>query len=198
MHTCGSASRHPTPCGLAERHIALAAGRPRISVRDLHAVANTPAGPMETCSLIRFHRPRPSPNRRRVGPCITLFEAWSPFTHVRACMLAKSPIQPSTPKASATFVDLDGNTIRNCPGAPPSQPSPLVTAANYATLGFSGGIVPKTTVTHTPNTCHLTIPIVNATTYTLCNNLLDQNYQILNISASSFAATTCTTAPRLR
>ncbi len=71
-----------------------------------------------------------------------------------------------------------------------------MTAANYATLGFNGGVVPKATVTHTPNTCHLTItPIVNATTYTLCNNLLDQNYQILNISASSFAATTCPTAP---
>jgi len=71
-----------------------------------------------------------------------------------------------------------------------------VTAANYATLGFNGGIVPKATVAHTPNTCHLTItPIVNATTYTLCNNLLDQNYQILDIAASSFAATTCATAP---
>jgi len=84
----------------------------------LHAVANTPAGPMETCSLIRFHRLRPSPRLRRVGPRIRLFEACSPFTHVTACMLAKSPMRPSTPKASATFVDLDGNTIRNCPGGP--------------------------------------------------------------------------------
>jgi hypothetical protein len=63
-----------------------------------------PAGPMETCSFVRSHRLRPSPNRRRVGPCITLFEACSAFTQVAACMLAESPMRPSTPKASGSFV----------------------------------------------------------------------------------------------
>jgi hypothetical protein len=72
----------------------------------------------------------------------------------------------------ATFVDMGGNDIRNCQGP---SPRPFVTPANYATLGFNGGIVPKATVTHTPNTCHLTItPMVNAMAYALCNNLLDQ------------------------
>jgi hypothetical protein len=52
-------------------------------------------------SLVRFHSLRPSPNRRRVGPCITLFEACSAFTHVTACLLTESPMRPSTPKASA-------------------------------------------------------------------------------------------------
>ena len=33
---------------------------------------------------------------------VTLFEACSAFTHVTACMLAKSPMRPSTPKASVT------------------------------------------------------------------------------------------------
>src|ERR1700693_1821985 len=52
-------------------------------------------------SLVRFHQLRPSPKPGRVGSCITLFEACSAFTHVTACMLAKSPMRPSTPKASA-------------------------------------------------------------------------------------------------
>jgi hypothetical protein len=90
----------------------------------------------------------------------------------------------------ATYVDLGGNTIRNCPGGPPC---PLVTAANYATLGFNGGIIPKATVTHTPNTCVDTLGTVATTV--LCNSLLDQNYQILNITASSNAVTTCATPP---
>jgi len=68
---------------------------------SLHAVATIPAGAMETCSLMRFHRLRPSPCIRWVGSCINLFEACSAFTHVTACMLAESPLRPSTPKASA-------------------------------------------------------------------------------------------------
>ncbi len=42
-------------------------------------------------SLILDQRLRPSPNIRRVGSHIVLFEACSAFTHVPACMLAKSP-----------------------------------------------------------------------------------------------------------
>jgi hypothetical protein len=92
--------------------------------------------------------------------------------------------------SNALFVDLGGNTFRNCTG---TLPCPAVTVAQYATLGFNGGIVPKATVTHTPNTCTDTLGTVVSTL--LCNSLLDQNYQILNITASSNASTTCATAP---
>lgn len=34
---------------------------------------------------------RPSPLFKRIGSCITLFEACSTFTQVPACVLAKSP-----------------------------------------------------------------------------------------------------------
>ena len=42
-------------------------------------------------NVVRFHQLRPSLEPGRVGSCITLFEACSAFTHVTACMLAKSP-----------------------------------------------------------------------------------------------------------
>ncbi len=60
----------------------------------LPAVANTPAGRIEPCSLLHFHPHRPSPKPGRVGSCISLFEACSAFTHVTACTLAKSPSDP--------------------------------------------------------------------------------------------------------
>jgi len=47
---------------------------------------------------IVFGLPRASGS---VGSCINLFEACSAFTHITACMLAESPMRPSTPKASA-------------------------------------------------------------------------------------------------
>jgi hypothetical protein len=43
------------------------------------------------CSLVRFHPLRPSHEPGRVGSCIVGFGACSAFTHVTACMLAKSP-----------------------------------------------------------------------------------------------------------
>ena len=42
-------------------------------------------------SLIYSNSQRPSPLFKRVGSCITLFEACSTFTHVPACVLAESP-----------------------------------------------------------------------------------------------------------
>ena len=124
--------RHPSQPGpsLASCqlvHTAITAGTSRVATGPLclHAVANTPAGPMETCSLRRFHRLRPSPNRRRVSPCITLFEACSAFTHVTACMLAESPMRPSTPKASAA-----------------SLPPPLLRLLPGGTNQFPGGFTP--------------------------------------------------------
>jgi Putative transposase len=71
----------------------------------------------------RLHRLRPSPNRRRVGPCIVIFEACSAFTHVTACMLTESPTRPSTPKASAA-----------------SLPPPLLRLLPGGTNQFPGGI----------------------------------------------------------
>jgi hypothetical protein len=53
------------------------------------------------CSLVRFHQLRPSPKPGRVGSCITVFGACSAFTKVTACMLARSPLRPSAPEASA-------------------------------------------------------------------------------------------------
>ena len=108
LHRYYEPLRHPSQPGLSLTscqliHTAITAGTSRVATGPLclHAFANTPAGPMETCSLVQCHRLRPSPNRRRVGPCITLFEACSAFTHVTACMLTESPMRPSTPKASA-------------------------------------------------------------------------------------------------
>jgi hypothetical protein len=67
-----------------------------------------------TCSLIRFHSLRPSPNSGRVGSCISLFEACSAFTLVTACMLTESSMRPSTPKASAA--SLPPPLLRLLPG----------------------------------------------------------------------------------
>src|SRR5580692_4202823 len=108
LHQYYELLRHPSRPGLSLASCqliptAISAGTSRVAPDPLclPAVAHTPAGPMETDSLVPFHRLRPSPNRRRVGPCITLFEACSAFTHVTACMLTESPMRPSTPKASA-------------------------------------------------------------------------------------------------
>ena len=108
LHRYHEPLRHPIRPGLSLTscqliHTAITAGTSRVAYGPLclHAVANTPAGSMETNSLIPFHRLRPSPNRRRVGSCVVGFGACSAFTHVTACMLAESPMRPSTPKASA-------------------------------------------------------------------------------------------------
>src|SRR5215469_3265626 len=100
--------RHPsrpglslTSCQLIRTTITAGTSRVAYSPLCLHAVAITPAGLMETCSLVRFHQLRPSPKPGRVGSCVSRFEACSAFTHVTACMLAESPLRPSAPEASA-------------------------------------------------------------------------------------------------
>ena len=122
--------RHPkrpslslTSCQLI--HTAITAGTSRVAYGPLclHAVANTPAGRLEFCSLERFHSLRPSPKPGRVGSCITLFEACSAFTHVTACMLAKSPMRPSPPKASAA--SLPPLLLRLLPGGTNQLPRGL-------------------------------------------------------------------------
>jgi len=55
-----------------------------------HAVATTPAGSLDGVARL-VQRSQPSPSYRRIGSCIRLFEVCSAFTHVTACVLAKSP-----------------------------------------------------------------------------------------------------------
>jgi hypothetical protein len=98
LHRYYEPLRHPSRPGrsLTSRQLirtTITAGTSRVAYGPLclHAVANTPAGRMEFCSLVPFHSLRPSPKPGRVGSCISLFEACSAFTHVTACTLAKSP-----------------------------------------------------------------------------------------------------------
>jgi hypothetical protein len=113
--------RHPTPPGLSLTGVQLGFTRThrmgfpvlhRLSVYT-HAVATTPAGPLDGVAHLVQRWP-PSPLRRRVGSCISTFEACSAFTHVTACVLAKSPkvtrgievfqrkSLPSSPASTAT------------------------------------------------------------------------------------------------
>jgi len=154
LHRYNEPLRHPSPPGLSLTscqliHTAITAGTSRVATGPLclHAVANTPAGRMEACSLVRFHRLRPSPNRRRVGPCITLFEACSAFTHVTACMLTESPMRPSPPKASAA--SLPPLLLRLLPGGTNQLPGglslPLRTSAFSRRTPISALPGPSTT-----------------------------------------------------
>jgi hypothetical protein len=88
------------------------------------------------CSLVRFHQLRPSPKPGRVGSCISLFEACSAFTHVTACMLAESPMRPSSPKASAA--SLPPPLLRLLPGG-----------ANQFPGGFNSRCGPPPFTAHT-------------------------------------------------
>src|SRR5271163_660246 len=136
LHQYYEPLRHPRQPGLALAscqliHTAITAGTSRVASDPLclHAGATTPAGPMETCSLIHSHRLRPSPNRRRVGPCIVGFEACSAFTHVTACMLTESPMRPSTPKASAA--SLPPLLLRLLPGGANQFPGGYTAAVDH-------------------------------------------------------------------
>lgn len=70
----------------------------------IHAVATTPAGPLDDVARL-VQRCQSSPMCWRVDSCIAYFEACSAFTHVTACVLAKSPkVTPLHRSASAEFV----------------------------------------------------------------------------------------------
>src|SRR5208283_765211 len=121
LHRYYEPLRHPKRPGLSLAnfqliHTAITAGTSRVvyGPHCLHAVANTPAGLMEFIRSYDFHQLRPSPNSGRVGSCISLFEACSAFTHVTACMLAESPMRPSTSKSSAA--SLPPPRLRLLPG----------------------------------------------------------------------------------
>jgi hypothetical protein len=142
LHQYFEPLRHPSQPGLSLTscqliHTAITAGTSRVASGPLclHAVATTSAGPMETCSLVHSHRLRPSPNRRRVGPCIAIFEACSAFTHVTACMLTESPTRPSTPKASAA--SLPPPLLRLLPGGTNQFPGGISLSLPLRTITFS-------------------------------------------------------------
>lgn len=100
-----------------------------------------------------------------------------------------------TGPVGAKFFDLGGNKIRHSVSGVIAD----VTPAQYSTLGFTGGIVPKATVTHTPNTCYAITGNLLATAQNLCTFTNDQNYQIVNVTAQSGgttpAASACATPP---
>ncbi len=131
--------RHPKRPGLSLAscqliRIATTAGVSRVASDPhyLHAGATTPAGPRGTGSLVPPPRLRPSPNLRRVGSCIVLFEACSAFTHVTAYRLAKSPVRPSTPEASAAL--LPPLLLRLLPGGTNQLPGGIFTRCGSAPL----------------------------------------------------------------
>ena len=67
-----------------------------------HTCRHQYPGGITGCTFRSLHlRQRPSLYFRQVGFRITLFEACSVFTHITACMFAKSLSEPSTPEASA-------------------------------------------------------------------------------------------------
>ena len=70
----------------------------------LHAVATTPAGPMELIRSLLLHQLRPSPDYSWVGSCIISFVACSAFPHVTTCRLAKSPYATLYTGGSGGFV----------------------------------------------------------------------------------------------
>ncbi len=89
--------RHPNRPGLSLTscqliHTAITVGTSRVVYGPLcrHAVASYPGRMDGICSLVLFHRLRPSPKPRRVGSCVNLFEACSAFTYVTACLLVES------------------------------------------------------------------------------------------------------------
>lgn len=98
--------------------------------------------------------------------------------------------------AGANFVSVGGNRFQNCVLGPTCT---TITAANYATQAFAGGIVSKSTETHSPNTCYAVTGNLLATAQNLCTILMDQNYQLLNITAQSGGTTptnsACAAAP---
>ena len=68
----------------------------------MHAIATTPAGPLGARVVRLPQRQRPSPKLRRVGSCITLFEACSAFYGLFPVMRCTSPI-PLWNRGQAAF-----------------------------------------------------------------------------------------------
>ena len=103
--------RHPIRPGLALASCqliptAITAGASRVAPDPLcrHAVATTPAGPMEPIRSLLSHQLRPSPDYSWVGSCINSFEACLAFTRVTTCRLTKSPYATLYTGGSGGFV----------------------------------------------------------------------------------------------
>lgn len=93
-----------------------------------------------TDSLVFSPQRRPSPNLRRVGSCIALFEACSAFTHVTACMLARSPsatLYTGGFSRFVTFTTAPAATGRSDP-VPGRDFHPLLTSAFHGALRNAG------------------------------------------------------------
>jgi len=106
-------------------------------------------------SLVPFHRLRPSPENRRVGSCISRFEACSAFTHVMACTLAKSPSRPSTPKAPAALsppplLRLLPGGANQFPGGSVSRCGPTPFHGARVSVTCSGWVPPTSQLTENP------------------------------------------------
>ena len=110
LHQYYEPLRHPSRPGLSlascQLITAITAGTSRVMYGPLclHAVANTSAGLIETCSLVRFHQLRPSPKSGRVGSCISRFGACSAFTHVTVCIARRVANATLCTRGSSSFV----------------------------------------------------------------------------------------------
>jgi hypothetical protein len=95
---------------------------------------------------------------------------------------------------TCTFIDEGGNNFSRWN----STTGTTITAATYSGA-FDATIAYKASITHTPNTCYAVTGALLATAQNLCTLLLDQNYQLLNITAQSGGtsptAETCATPP---
>ena len=89
---------HGSPVGASPPPLGLPVLR-RISLY-MHAVANTPAGPLDARVAFFFQRRRPSPIHRRVGSRITFFEACSAFTARYGLHTRGVALRPFAPEAS--------------------------------------------------------------------------------------------------
>ena len=72
------------------------------TTKRARAASGTPAGPLGARVVLRPHRRRPSPNLRRVGSCIALFEACSAFYGLFPVMRCTRPI-PLWNRGQAAF-----------------------------------------------------------------------------------------------
>src|ERR1700736_1267329 len=101
LHRSYEPLRHPirpglslASCQLIDTVITAGASRVASGLLCVHAIAITPAGPMELVRSFYLHCQRPSPCNSKVGSCNCFFGACSAFTHVTACTLAESPCDP--------------------------------------------------------------------------------------------------------
>ena len=124
---------HGVPVGVSPPPLGLPVLR-RISLY-IHAVASTPAGPLDARVAGFFQRRRPSPAIRRVGSRISFFEACSAFTARYGLHTRGVALRPFTPEASA--ISLPTSPLRLLP-----------TEATLVGLGISSTEDPRLFTAH--------------------------------------------------